>query len=100
KRYTEATLERLGNDRRKTCSVTADGNLEFARPDQFLPILLDHVFTFSVARLCRTSAPHPPHGENLGGNIRAARRSARKKSHATPLSRPTTVMRNRCNVTN
>jgi hypothetical protein len=51
--HAEAALERLGNHRRNPGSVAADGHLELVRPDQFLPILLDHVFTFSAARPSR-----------------------------------------------
>jgi hypothetical protein len=53
KRHTEAALERLCNHSGYTRGVTAGGNLKLVRPDQFLPILLDHVFTFSAARPCR-----------------------------------------------
>jgi len=53
KRHTEATFERLGDHGGNARSVTASGDLKLVRPDQFLPILLDHVFTFSAARPCR-----------------------------------------------
>ena len=52
-RNAEAALERFGNHRGNPCGVTTDGHLELVRPDQFLPILLDHVFTFSAARPSR-----------------------------------------------
>ncbi len=49
-RDAESPFEGLGNRRRDPRGVTAGGDLELVRPDQFLPILLDHVFTFSAAR--------------------------------------------------
>ena len=49
----KATFERFGDHSRNPRSVAAGGNLELVRPYQFLPILLDHVFTFSAARSCR-----------------------------------------------
>ncbi len=52
-RDAEAAFERLGDHRRNPRGVAARGDLELVRPDQFLPILLDHVFTFSAARPCR-----------------------------------------------
>ena len=52
-RDAETALERLGDYCRDPRSITAGGYLELVRPDQFLPILLDHVFTFSAARSCR-----------------------------------------------
>ena len=45
-RHAEAALERFGNDRRYPRGIAAGGDLELVRPDQFLPILLDHVFTY------------------------------------------------------
>src|SRR4249920_1161127 len=52
-RDAESPFERLGNHRRDPRGVAAGGDLELVRPDQFLPILLDHVFTFSAARSSR-----------------------------------------------
>ena len=49
----DVPFERLGNYRRDPRGVAACGDLELVRPDQFLPILLDHVFTFSAARSSR-----------------------------------------------
>ena len=45
-RHAEAALERLGNDGGGARGVVAGGDLQLVRPDQFLPILLNHVFTF------------------------------------------------------
>jgi hypothetical protein len=45
-RHAEAALERLGHDRGNTRRVGPGAHLELVRPDQFLPILLDHVFTY------------------------------------------------------
>ena len=45
-RHAEAALERLGDDGGDARGVGAGGHLELVRPDQFLPIFLDHVFTY------------------------------------------------------
>ena len=64
-RHAEAALERLGDDGRDARGVVAGGDLELVRPDQFLPILLDHVFTFSSgAGAIASREPHPPCGES------------------------------------
>jgi hypothetical protein len=52
-RDAKSPFERFGNHRCDPRGVAAGGDLELVRPDQFLPILLDHVFTFSAARSSR-----------------------------------------------
>ena len=42
-RHAEAALERFGNDGGGPRGVVAGGHLQLVRPDQFLPIFLDHV---------------------------------------------------------
>jgi len=41
-----AGWERLGDDGGDPRGIVAGGHLQLVRPDQFLPIFLDHVFTY------------------------------------------------------
>ncbi len=45
-RHAKAALQRLRDDRGDPCGVGPGGHLKLVRPDQFLPVLLDHVFTY------------------------------------------------------
>ena len=45
-RDAEAAFERFGDDRGDPRGIVAGGDLQLVRPDQFLPIFLDHIFTF------------------------------------------------------
>jgi hypothetical protein len=44
-RRAEATLERLGHDRRNALRIVAGGDFKLVRLNQLLPVLLDHNHT-------------------------------------------------------
>src|SRR5262252_9153313 len=53
---------------------------------------------FQRRGLLAPSAPHPPCEENFGGNTRGAKARATETLHATTLTRPAAVMRNRRHI--
>ena len=70
-RHAEAALERLGHDGRVASGIAPGRDLQLVRPDQLLPVLLNHVVTIAVTRTFLLASPLRPAGENSGGGRRA-----------------------------
>src|ERR1700694_4264986 len=62
-RQPEAALERLRHHRCRAFGIGAQADMELFGPDQFLPVLLNHVFTIALSGAVRSAAyPTPPRG--------------------------------------